>query len=93
MANIQILPEDFELSKSGATTITLGTKDKYVLEDIDVVVKPHIGSFNNQATTGVTYTENTTDATVIPSGGYLYLNQGWFDNTKISLGPTAYRLG
>lgn len=86
MANIQILPEDFELSKSGATTITLGTKDKYVLEDIDVVVKPHIGSFNNQATTGVTYTENTTDATVIPSGGYLYLNQGWFDNTKISLG-------
>ena len=86
MANIQILPQDFELSKSSATTITLGTKDTYVLEDIDVVVKPHIGSFNNQATTGVTYTENTTDATVIPSGGYLYLNQGWFDNTKISLG-------
>lgn len=86
MANIQILPQDFELSKSGATTITLGTKDTYVLEDIDVVVKPHIGSFNNQATTGVTYTENTADATVIPSGGYLYLNQGWFDNTKISLG-------
>ena len=86
MANIQILPQDFELSKSSATTITLGTKDTYVLEDIDVVVKPHIGSFNNQATTGVTYTENTADATVIPSGGYLYLNQGWFDNTKISLG-------
>ena len=86
MANIKILPDDFELTKSSATTITLGTKDTYVLEDIDVVVKPHIGSFNNQATTGVTYTENTTDATVIPSGGYLYLNQGWFDNTKISLG-------
>ena len=86
MANIQILPQDFELSKSSATTITLGTKDTYVLEDIDVVVKPHIGSFNNQATTGVTYTENTADATVIPSGGYLYLNQGWFENTKISLG-------
>ena len=86
MANIQILPQDFELTKSSATTITLGTKDTYVLEDIDFVVKPHIGSFNNQATTGVTYTENTADATVIPSGGYLYLNQGWFENTKISLG-------
>lgn len=86
MANIQILPQDFELSKSSATTITLGTKDTYVLEDIDVVVKPHIGSFNNQASTGTTYTEDTSAATVIPSGGYLYLNQGWFENTKISLG-------
>ena len=86
MANIKILPQDFELTKSSATTITLGTKDTYVLEDIDVVVKPHIGSFNNQATTGTTYTEDTSAATVIPSGGYLYLNQGWFDNTKISLG-------
>ena len=86
MANIQILPQNFELTKSSATTITLGTKDTYVLEDIDVVVKPHIGSFNNQATTGTTYTEDTSAATVIPSGGYLYLNQGWFDNTKISLG-------
>ena len=86
MANIQILPQDFELTKGSATTITLGTKDTYVLEDIDVVVKPHIGSFNNQATTNTTYTEDTSAATVIPSGGYLYLNQGWFDNTKISLG-------
>ena len=86
MANIKILPDDFELSKSGATTITLGTKDTYVLENIDVVVKPHIGSFNNQASNNITYTEDTSAATVIPSGGYLYLNQGWFENTKISLG-------
>lgn len=86
MANIKILPEDFELSKSSATTITLGTKDTYVLENIDVVVKPHIGSFNNQASNNITYTEDTSAATVIPSGGYLYLNQGWFENTKISLG-------
>ena len=86
MANIQILPQNFELTKSSATTITLGTKDTYVLEDIDVVVKPHIGSFNNQATGNTTYTEDTSAATVIPSGGYLYLNQGWFENTKISLG-------
>ena len=86
MANIKILPDDFELTKSSATTITLGTKDTYVLENIDVVVKPHIGSFNNQASNNITYTEDTSAATVIPSGGYLYLNQGWFENTKISLG-------
>lgn len=86
MANIRILPQDFELTKGSETIISLGTKDTYVLEDIDVVVKPHTGSFNNQATTGTTYTEDTSAATVIPSGGYLYLNQGWFENTKISLG-------
>lgn len=86
MANIRILPEDFELTRSGETIISLGTKDTYVLEDIDVVVKPHIGSFNNQASNNITYTEDTSAATVIPSGGYLYLNQGWFENTKISLG-------
>ena len=86
MANIQILPQNFELTKSSETIISLGTKDTYVLEDIDVVVKPHIGSFNNQATDGVTYTENTADATIIPAEGFLYLNQGWFENTKISLG-------
>ena len=86
MANIRILPQDFELTKGSETIISLGTKDTYVLEDIDVVVKPHIGSFNNQATDGVTYTENTADATIIPAEGFLYLNQGWFENTKISLG-------
>ncbi len=82
--NITITPN--ALSTGGNTTITLNTKDTYVLENIDVVVKPQAGSFNNQATSGVTYTENTATATVIPSGGYLYLNKGWFDNTKISLG-------
>ena len=86
MANIRILPQDFELTTGSETIISLGTKDTYVLEDIDVVVKPHTGSFNNQATDGVTYTENTADATIIPAEGYLYLNQGWFENTKISLG-------
>ncbi len=86
MANIRILPQDFELTKGSETVISLGTKDTYVLEDIDVVVKPHTGSFNNQATDGVTYTENTADATIIPAEGFLYLNQGWFENTKISLG-------
>lgn len=84
MANIKIQPD--ELSSGVAKTITLNTKDTYVLEDIDVIVKPHAGSFNNAPTTGVTYTENTETKTILPAGGYLYLNKGWFDDTKISLG-------
>lgn len=84
MANIQIKPG--ELSSGVAKTITLNTKDTYVLEDIDVIVKPQAGSFNNAPTTGVTYTENTEPKTILPAGGYLYLNKGWFDDTKISLG-------
>ena len=84
MANIQIKPG--ELSSGVAKTITLNTKDTYVLEDIDVIVKPQAGSFNNAPTTGVSYTENTADNTILPEEGYLYLNKGWFDDTKISLG-------
>ena len=84
MANITIKPD--ELSSGVAKTITLNTKDTYVLEDIDVIVKPQAGSFNNAPTDGVTYTENTATNTILPAKGYLYLNKGWFDNTKISLG-------
>ncbi len=73
------------LTKGTTTEITLNTADKYVLGDIVVDVAPQVGSFNNHPTTGVTYTENTEDVTIISSGGYLYLNQGWFENTKISL--------
>ena len=73
------------LTKGMTTEITLNTADKYVLGDIVVDVAPQVGSFNNQPTSGVTYTENTEDVTIISSDGYLYLNQGWFENTKISL--------
>ena len=73
------------LTKGTTTEITLNTADKYVLGDIVVDVAPQVGSFNNHPTTGVTYTENTEDVTIISSDGYLYLNQGWFENTKISL--------
>ena len=74
----------------GSKTITLNTKDTYVPENIKVTVGASInvaaGSLNNAAATGVEYSENTEDTTIIPSGGYLYINKGWFENTKISLG-------
>ena len=80
-----IFTDNITLTKGTKTKITLNTTDKYVLGDIVVDVAPQVGSFNNHPTTGVTYTENTEDVTIISSGGYLYLNQGWFENTKISL--------
>lgn len=43
------------------------------------------GTLNNEATTGVTYTENTAAGTVIPSEGSLYINAGYYPNTKITL--------
>lgn len=74
----------------GSKTVTLNTKDTYVPENIKVTVGASInvsaGSLNNAAATGVEYSENSEDTTIIPSGGYLYINKGWFENTKISLG-------
>lgn len=74
-------------------TLTIATKDKYVLEDIVVTGKANTitntslpqGTLKNDASTGVEYTENTSNDTIIPSGGYLYINHGWFNDTKISL--------
>lgn len=44
-------------------------------------------AFANTATSGVTYVDisNTTDAPVLITGDYLYINKGYTDNLKISL--------
>lgn len=44
------------------------------------------GELANVGTTGVTYTENTDPGTVLPKNGALYINAGYYDNTKITLG-------
>jgi len=73
----------------GSKTITLNTKDTYVYENIDVIVSAsasvQAGSLANEASGSTTYSENTDSSTVLPSGGYLYINEGWLPNTKISL--------
>lgn len=73
----------------GSKTITLNTKDTYVYENIDVIVTAsasvQAGSLANEASGSTTYSENTDSSTVLPSGGYLYINEGWLPNTKISL--------
>lgn len=88
MPNIRIpnASGHIEITKQDATIITLSTADKYVPADIEVAVRPQVGSFNNLPTQNVTYTENTAANTVIPEDGYLYLNKGWFENTKIAIG-------
>lgn len=67
-------------------TITFKTKDTYVENDIIINNKVQPGTFNNRETTGVNYSTDMTENTVIPAGGALYLNEGWFKNTKIDLG-------
>lgn len=62
---------------SDATTVGVngnGTK---------LYIKP--GALGNAATTGVTYTENEADNTVIPANGSLYLDEGYYPATKITL--------
>lgn len=81
-----IFTDTITLTKGTTTAITLGTADKYVTENIVVNVKPQAGSFSNAEASGVTYSVEEGASTVIPAGGYLYINKGWYDNTKISLG-------
>lgn len=79
------ISNDITITKGTTTTVTLETADTYVTDDIELDITPQAGSFNNVATSGETYTDNTDAQTVIPENGYLYLNKGWFDNTRISL--------
>lgn len=92
--NNHLTTEPIVIAASGDTTqsceVKLLTKDTYVPEDIKVTtnvkVQVKAGSFNNAATNGVTYTPNTDANTVIPANGSLYINEGWYPATSISLG-------
>jgi hypothetical protein len=66
--------------------LTLNTAGTYCPEDLVVTGEVQPGSLTNAPAGEQTYTEDTTANTVLPSGGYLYINAGWHDNTKISLG-------
>ena len=66
--------------------ITLHTTGTYADQDVEINNRVTLGSLTNSPSDGQTYTEDTTTNTVLPSGGYLYINAGWHDNTKISLG-------
>lgn len=66
--------------------VTLQTAGTYADQDIEINNSVTLGSLTNAPAGDETYTENTSTSTVLPANGYLYINKGWHDNTKISLG-------
>ena len=74
-----------ETTVSG-TTATRGTRTESVgWNDAQEVLD--VATFANSGTSGVTYVDisSTTAAPVLVSNDYLYINEGWTDNLKISL--------
>lgn len=65
--------------------ITLETKGTFV--DRNILINNHVesGNFTNEPASGTSYSEETSASTIIPSGGALYLNKGWYGNIKIPL--------
>lgn len=43
------------------------------------------GSLANSATSNVTYSDLSSSGPIVPSEGYLYINEGYYPNSKISL--------
>jgi hypothetical protein len=66
--------------------VTLHTTGTYADQDVEINNSVTLGSLTNSPSNGQTYTEDTSTNTVLPAGGYLYINKGWHDNIKISLG-------
>ena len=68
------------------TTATRGTRTESVGWK-DTAETLTTASFANSGTSGETYVDisGTTAAPVLVSGDYLYINEGWTDNVKISL--------
>lgn len=72
------------LEKQNAV-ITLNTAGTFVQENIEITASLKNGTFNNRPTEGIVYAEETSEATILPSEGSLYLSAGWYENTKITL--------
>lgn len=95
MANIIInggtITQTATSGNTGQKSIVLKTKDTYVLEDIQVDVSATAteGTFANTLPSGdseSSYPSNTSQQTVIPANGSLYLSGGWYSKQKIELG-------
>lgn len=56
--------------------LTLKTAGTYCPEDLVVTGAVQTGSLTNAPVQDQTYTEDTTANTVLPAGGYLYINKG-----------------
>lgn len=88
MANIPKVDGNFELEVTNATQSyedTLYTDNKNISGNIHIHITAKSGVLNNTPTSGITYTEDTSQQSVLPSEGALYLNEGYYQNTKITL--------
>lgn len=88
MANIPKVDGNFELVVTNATQSyedTLYTDNTNISGDIHIHITAKSGVLNNTPTSGITYTEDTSQQSVLPSEGALYLNEGYYQNTKITL--------
>lgn len=88
MANIPKVDGNFELEVNNATQSyedTLYTDNKNISGNIHIHITAKSGVLNNTPTSGITYTEDTSQQSVLPSEGALYLNEGYYQNTKITL--------
>lgn len=68
------------------TSATRGTRTESIGWN-DTAETLDVATFANSATSGSSYVDisGTTDAPVLVSGDYLYINKGWTDDVKISL--------
>lgn len=71
----------------GAVTITSGWIDTTSTPTNPDISRLGVATFANTASAGTTYVDisSTSAAPVLISGDYLYINEGWTDNLKISL--------
>ena len=65
---------------------TVGDSATVTVNASDVTYVPiQSGSLANSATSQVTYTDLSSSAPIVPSEGYLYINEGYYANSKVSL--------
>lgn len=65
---------------------TAGDSATVTVNASDVTYVPiQSGSLANAATSGASYSDLSSTAPIIPSEGYLYINEGYYANTKVSL--------
>lgn len=81
---VEATPTQTKTATPSTSSQTISPDENKFLSAVTVEAMPN-GSLNNAATSGVTYTESTAAATIIPAEGALYINAGYLPNTKITL--------
>lgn len=70
---------------SGQYTATTDTETVTMNASATTYVPINAGSLANSATSGKTYSDLSSSGPIVPSEGYLYINEGYYADSKISL--------